>query len=238
MTVISDTRPSDAPFVEGIWRSQSEYAAPFISRASSHWEMVVKKYNGETSLTLRGPETKATRADHPADAEFFGIVFKLGTFIPHLPTIHRLDRNDITLPESTSKSFWLQGASWQIPDYDNADTFVYRLIRQGLLVHDPIVEAVLQGQPQALSIRSVRRRFLQATGLTHGPIFQIARAQQAVALLAQGVSILDTVDQAGYFDQPHLTRSLKHFMGETPAQIARVNQPEQVSFLYNTVSLY
>jgi methylphosphotriester-DNA--protein-cysteine methyltransferase len=40
-------------------------------------------------------------------------------------------------------------------------------------------------------------------------------------LLQQGVSILDTVDQAGYFDQPHLTRALKHLMGQTPAQIIR-----------------
>jgi methylphosphotriester-DNA--protein-cysteine methyltransferase len=52
------------------------------------------------------------------------------------------------------------------------------------------------------------------------------RAQHAQALLQQGVSILDTVDEAGYFDQPHLTRSLKQFIGYTPAQIIRLSQPE------------
>jgi hypothetical protein len=31
-------------------------------------------------ITARGPETKASEADFPADAEFFGIV-KLGTFL-------------------------------------------------------------------------------------------------------------------------------------------------------------
>ncbi len=42
----------------------------------------------------------------------------------------------------------------------------------------------------------------------------------------KGVSILDAVYQAGYSDQPHMTRSLKYFIGQTPAQIVRLNQPE------------
>jgi methylphosphotriester-DNA--protein-cysteine methyltransferase len=51
------------------------------------------------------------------------------------------------------------------------------------------------------------------------------RAQQAQELLQQGVPILDTVFEAGYFDQPHLSRSLKRLIGFTPAQILRVNTP-------------
>jgi hypothetical protein len=39
---------------------------------------------------------------------------------------------------------------------------------------------------------------------------------------------------AGYFDQPHLTRSLKHFIGQTPAHMIRQSQSEQLSFLYKT----
>jgi methylphosphotriester-DNA--protein-cysteine methyltransferase len=67
----------------------------------------------------------------------------------------------------------------------------------------------------------VQRRFQRATGMSHGLIAQIERAQRAAALLAQGVSILDTVEQAGYADQPHLTRSLRRFVGRTPAELAR-----------------
>ena len=37
--------------------------------------------------------------------------------------------------------------------------------------------------------------------------------------------ILDTVEEAGYFDQSHLTRSLKQWVGHTPAQIIRMSQP-------------
>jgi AraC-like DNA-binding protein len=120
----------------------------------------------------------------------------------------------IDLPEASSKSFWLYGSAWQFPDYDNADTFVDRLVREGLLVRDPIVDAVLQNQPQALSPRSIQRRFLRATGLTHRSIRRIEQGRLATTLLRQGVSILDTVVQAGYADQAHLTRSLKHFSGK------------------------
>jgi AraC-like DNA-binding protein len=214
-----DERASDSPFVERVWQTRSEIAGSFISTAASHWEMVVTRYQGKTTLTVRGPETKATPADYPADAEFFGITFKLGAFMPHLPVRNLLDRQDVTLPEATSQSFWLHGSAWQLPDYENADTFVARLARVGLLVREPVVEAVLQNRPLEMSLRSVQRRFLRATGLTHGTLDQIERARQAAMLLEQGVSIADAVYHAGYADQPHLTRSLKRFIGQTPAQI-------------------
>jgi methylphosphotriester-DNA--protein-cysteine methyltransferase len=82
-------------------------------------------------------------------------------------------------------------------------------VRQGLLVHDPIVDTVLQGEVSDLSARSTQRRFLRATGLTHTIVRQIERARYATMLLKLGTSILDTVFEAGYFDQPHLTRSVK-----------------------------
>jgi AraC-like DNA-binding protein len=219
MIFIFEERASDSSFVETIWRTRSESAGSFISRAVSHWEIVVTKQDGKTTLTLRGPETQAIPAPCPANAEFLGIQFKLGAFMPHLPVSNLVD-NAITLPEATSQSFWLHHSAWQFPHYDDADTFVDQLVREGLLVREPIVDAVLRGQLQERSLRSIQRHFIQATGLTHCTIQQIERARQAADLLEQGVSILDTVDQAGYADQAHLTRSLKRFVGETPAQIS------------------
>jgi len=214
-----DNRPSDSPFVERIWYTQSDRTGSFISQAESLWEMVVTKYQGTTTFTVRGPETKASVADvNWTEAEFFGITFKLGTFMPHLPPGAVMDRNDLNLPEANSQSVWLNGSAWQIPDFENADTFVERLVREGMLVREPIVEATLQGHLKDVSLRSVQRRFLRATGLTHGTVCQIQRAHRAVALLQQGSTILDAVYEAGYSDQPHLTRSLKRFTGQTPAQ--------------------
>ncbi|HEX2620347.1 MAG TPA: AraC family transcriptional regulator, partial [Phototrophicaceae bacterium] len=64
---------------------------------------------------------------------------------------------------------------------------------------------------------------------------QIKRARYATILLKEGVSILDTVDQAGYADQPHLTRSLKHYIGFTPAQLSSPTRTDPLSFLFKTM---
>ncbi len=145
--------------------------------------------------------------------------------MPHLRPRDFLDVETI-LPGAASQSFWLKGSAWQFPDYENAETFIDRLVRDDVLVRDPVVNAVLQGHPQEMSSRTVRHRFLRATGLSQSHIHQIERAQRAAALLQQGVPIFDTVHEAGYFDQPHLTRALKRFTGQTPAQIARMSKPE------------
>jgi hypothetical protein len=227
MKFILEERPSDSPFIERVWRAQSEQVGTFLSQAKSCGMIVVTRYRGKAILTLRGPETKVTPMDYTwTGAEFLGIDFKLGAFMPHFPPGKLLNQNDVNLPEASSRSFWLRGSAWQFPDFENADTFVNRLIRETLLVYDPVVDAVLQGHPHELSLRAAQYRFLQATGLSHRMVQQIERARHAAALLEQGVSILDTVYEAGYFDQPHLTRALKRYLGQTPAQIARVRQPE------------
>ncbi len=42
---------------------------------------------------------------------------------------------------------------------------------------------------------------------------------------------------AGYFDQAHLIKSLKHFVGLTPGLIIDNSRLEKLSFLYNTAPL-
>src|SRR5690606_5382735 len=237
MDLTCEERPSDSSFVDFIWRSSSgERDGDFISMAEMHYSMVITKINGKTMITVRGPESRATPAYSPEGAEFFGIMFKPGTFLPYLPPEMVMDRNDVFLPEASSKSFWLQGAAWQFPDFENADTFINRLAHEGLLIHDPVVGAVLRGEPPKLSQRTVQRRFLRATGLTYNNVRQIERARYAAKRLRQGVPILDVVFEAGYFDQPHLTRALKHFIGQTPAQLLDQSKSKPLSFLYKTVS--
>jgi AraC-like DNA-binding protein len=220
MKFVFEQRESDSPLVEAVWRTESEEAGTFLSTAEIKWQMVICKQYGKTFFTVRGPETRATMADSPADAEFYGINFTLGTFMPKMPTSDLVNVG-VDLPQASNKSVWFHSSAWEIPNFENADDFVANLVREGLLVHDPVVDATLQNHAQDLSLRSVQRRFLRATGLTYGALSQIERAKQAVALLEQGVSILDTVDQVGYADQPHLTRSLKRFAGRTPAEILR-----------------
>jgi hypothetical protein len=230
-----DERPSDSPFVERVWRCHSDRAGTFLSVAASHFEMAVTRHRGKTFLTLRGPETKATPADCPAEGEWLGIRFKLGTFMPQLPPGNLRDRRDVTLPDATSHSFWLNGSAWEYPAFENAETFVARLVQKAIIARDFAVDAAVLGPSQERSLRSAQRHFRKATGITHSTMRQIERARHATNLLKQGVSILDTVHEAGYFDQAHLTRSLKFLMGQTPAAIVQGNQ--QLSFLYKTTPL-
>ena len=230
-----EERTSDSPFVERIWRTRSERAGSFISIALSHWQMCIWSRNGKTTLTMRGPETKATTAYCPPDTEFFGIVFKPGTLIPDLPASQLVD-GDLNLPDATSKSFWLKGSAWEYPEYHNVEAFVDRLVREGLLVREPVVDAAVQGHSIDLSLRSVQRRFVQTAGLTHTALRQIERARYATTRLQEGAPILDVIYEAGYADQPHMTRSLKYYIGQTPAQLQPDGESEQLSFLFNTKS--
>ena len=218
MEIESAVRASVSPLVEMIWHTASSQPIDFMSVAATNWEIVFSRVKGETSIAVRGPETTASRAQVPDDAEFFGIVFKLGTFMPHLPVRNLVD-SMVALPFAAGRSFWLNGSAWQMPNYENADTFVEMLVRYGILVREPVVDDALNGRIPDLSLRSVQRRFINATGITHGTIVQIQRARQAAALLEQGMSILDTVERAGYADQPHLTRSMRRFFGLTPVQV-------------------
>jgi Helix-turn-helix domain len=215
-----EVRSSPSPLIEETWQARSEPEASFISVAATHWEMCVTRQRGTARLTVRGPETKATPVPIPQDAEFFGIQFSLGAFMPDLPPGALVDRA-VTLPQVTGSSFWLDGSAWELPGPDTADVFVRRLARAGLLVHDPIVARALNGgDVHGFSTRSVERRVARATGLNRGAIERIRRAERAVELLSRGVPPADVAPRTGYADQPHLTRSLRRFVGQTPSRIA------------------
>lgn len=225
MNFISEGRVSDSPHVEMIWRGQagSDYAP--LCPADGRWNLLLLKQDGKVRVSVEGPLSKARPTVQTEGTEWLVIKFKLGSFLPSLPVSHIVDTEAI-LPLVARNSFWLHGSSWQFPGYENVETFIDRLVHDDVLLRDPVVAALLQDQPHELSLRTVRRHFLRATGLTPKTLQQIERAQQALSLLVQGVSLLDVAYQAGYADQSHMTRSLKHFIGQTPAQIARINTSE------------
>jgi AraC-like DNA-binding protein len=213
-----EARSSRSPLVVQIWQARSEPEDSFISVAATHWEMVLTRQRSAARLTVRGPETRATAMPIPQDAEFLGIEFSAGTFMPELPPGRLVDRT-LTLPQVSDRSFWLDGSAWELPGPDNADVFVDRLVRAGLVMHDPIVAEALHGEVAGISTRSVERRVARATGLTRGAIERIRRAERAVELLTRGAPPSDVARRAGYADQSHLTRSLKRFVGQTPSQV-------------------
>ncbi len=226
MSIIAEERLSDAPYVATIALGQTTSDGTSLRPAEIHWHMVFVRYQGNARLLVVGPWTTSGMVSYQEGAEILWVKFQPGTFMPHLPTRNFLDTETI-LPQASGQSFWLDGSVWQFPNYENVDTFINRLVRKGVLVRDPLVSSVLQGHPHEMSPRTVRHRFLQATGLTQGHIRQVERAKRAAELLRHGTSIADTVYEAGYFDQPHLTRSLKQWIGYTPAQIVHGREPKK-----------
>ena len=224
MSIIYERRPSDSPYVESITHGHTESDGSAVRPAENCWHMVFVRTNGRSLPLVVGPWTTSGAATWKEGAEILWIKFRLGAFMPHLATRDFLNSETI-LPEARRQSFLLKGSSWQFPDYENVETFIDRLVREEVLVRDPVVNAALQEQTKEMSSRTLRHHFLRATGLTQSHIRQTERAQQAAALLEQGIPIVDAVYELGYFDQPHLTRSLKQFIGYTPAQIAQMKTP-------------
>jgi AraC-like DNA-binding protein len=225
-------RLSDSPFIERVWSCHSEGGGRFLAVASSHWEMVVTRLHGLTSVTIHGPETRAREVECPADGEWFAIRFKAGTFMPNLPVHRLINGNDVNLAPAFRNRFRLEGTAWQIPDAGNAEEFVRRLARRGLLIRDAAVVGALEGDAGALHARTTQRHFLYATGMSQSTMRQIERARQATQLLREGLAPGEVAAETGYFDQAHLTRSLRALIGLTPAHIRRGDR--QLSYLYKT----
>jgi hypothetical protein len=201
MTIVHEERGSDSPYIESVTRGRTLSTGSTIRPAEIHWHLVFVKVNGQTLAIAVGPLTTAGVVSYGEGAEILWVKFKLGTFMPHLPFKHYLNVETI-MPEAVGQSFWLHGSAWEIPDFENVETFVDRLAREDALAHDSVVRSVLSGQPSEASARTVRHRFQHATGLTQNHIHQVERALQAASRLRHGLSILDTVNELGYYDQP------------------------------------
>ncbi|WUI04011.1 helix-turn-helix domain-containing protein [Spirillospora sp. NBC_00431] len=226
-------RASDSPFIERVWRSRSHDVDRMTSIATSRWNLVFWEQSDQVNVAVQGPESRAGTVPVPEDAAFLGIGFSLGTTMPHLP-INRLVDGFVEFPDVTRRSFWLKGSAWHLPDYDNAEEFVRRMVREDVLVRDPIVAAVSGGRSPKVSERTVQRHFVAMTGLTRGAVRQIERARHAAVLIQDGVPVPEVIYRLGYFDQPHLARSLTRYVGRTATCLRDSAQAEPLSVLYKT----
>jgi hypothetical protein len=100
--------------------------------------------SGKINRNLRGPETKPTEVPCPANGEWLAIRFKAGTFMPQLPVPRLVNNLGVNLPQVTQRSFLLDGGKWEFPTFDNAESFVNRLVNKGLVARDPEVTAALR----------------------------------------------------------------------------------------------
>lgn len=225
-------RPSSDPHVERVWTSRCARGGRFQSIAAATWELVLSRVAGRVTVHVRGPETKATRAECPAEGEWLAVRFALGTGLASLGAADAMDRRDVVLASTSRGRFQLNGSSYEFPSFENVETFVRRLVRAGELRRDPLVADLGRGRGTAFSRRTEQRRFRHVTGLTPSLAYQIVRARRAAFHLRQGWSTAAVMELAGYYDQAHLNRAMRRWVGGTPGSIARGE--EQLSFLYNT----
>ena len=218
MIVIPQEQLFESPYIE--WVGQGYTAANGIAMrpAGYHWHLIFTRYEGKRRILLVGTLEAARPLRYVADAETLWIRFKVGTYMPHLPASSIVNQ-EIDLPEGSCNTFWLRDKVWEVPNFENADTFVEHLVRDGTLIHDPLIGAALRDELKDASERTIRYRFRHITGLRQNYIRQIKRAEQALELLHGGHSILHTAHELGYADQPHLTRSLKRLLGYTPREL-------------------
>lgn len=188
------------------------------SVAGAHWGLLFWEQAGRTYAGITGPETRTGTAPVPEGATFTGIDFAVGTSLRAVSTPALVD-GGIQLPDTTRRTFRLDGARWDMPGPDDAEALVERLVRAGTVVRDPLVAEVLRGGHPTVSERTVERRFRAATGLTRGAVRQIERARTAAELLAAGATAGEVVVKLGYFDEPHLARVLRTYVGRTVGQL-------------------
>lgn len=236
MTISIQARLSDSPYVESVTYGRTLSDGMPARPAEMNWHMMISKFEGMTTATVIGPWSRSGAMTYRADTEILWIRFTLGAFLPPLP-LRKLRDTELRLPPANSNAFWLDGGVWQCPDYDHIDTFIGRLAGAGLLTLDPIVHAALHKNTVDVSPRTIRHRFLHAVGMSQKRLQQIERAYQAVTMLQDGVSIIDTALELGYYDQSHLTQSLKRFIGKTPAQLIETS-PRALPFFTRRTSAY
>lgn len=216
--LLFETRASESLWVDTVWTCRSEQVAEMTSVATETWGLVFWEQEGVAQAGIVGPESRCGTSPVPEGADFVGIQFAVGTSLRAVATPTLVD-SGVVLPDVTDRKFWLSGARWETPQADDAEALVDRLVRDGVLVRDPLVMNALRAPDPVSGDRTLERRFKAATGLTQGAVRQIERVRTAALLLSAGELVGDVVDKLGYYDEPHLARALRRYVGRTAKQL-------------------
>lgn len=208
-----------SPVVESVTHTTFTEDGAVQFRPDGCWDFAVLKSAKGTMVLRTGLTTSAVTHRAVAGDEILSINFKASSYMALMPGEEMRDQG-VVLETVGADRFWLGSDVLEIPTFDTVDAFVEKLVRTSIVEDNRLVASVVSGHPMAMSERTLQRHFLKTTGLTYKAFTQIERAQRAMALLQQGRPAADVAFALGYSDQPHLIRSLKAIMGQTPGQIA------------------
>lgn len=224
MTQKHESRKSDNPYIETVWRTFNLTDGIYSATPDASWDLIIAiTASGAKFALLAGQATKAQEVPYEKGSSSIVISFTPGAYMPEYPGNTLLDKTEF-LPNFDENHFMLAGHTFAFPTFENAEKLVEKLVRLGILTSDKIVNDVMNGKRAALSERAVQRHFVKTTGMTQKYLEQIHRAQLAVRLLKKGEKPLDAAADAGYTDQSHLAKSLKKIMNKKPSDIDEIHK--------------
>lgn len=224
MSQIHERRQSDNPYIDTVWKSVATSDGTYLVTPDGSWDIIAaEEPDGTKIVFLAGQVTKPTRLPYKAGNKSVVISLSAGAYLPYLSGAVPAD-SFIMLPVASNTHFKLAEHTFAIPTYNTVEELVDEMISSGVLKNDSIVAGILHRTPKAASKRSVQRHFKTTTGISHKKLEDIQRAQQAVRLLKKGTDPTTTASDTGYYDQPHLTKSLKRLMDSSPSSVDDINQ--------------
>ncbi|UJW86896.1 helix-turn-helix domain-containing protein [Devosia sp. SL43] len=208
-----------SPVVESVTRTTFSGDGSILLQPDGCWDFVIMKTQDVAMVLRTGLTTRSFEHHYRDGDEVLSIAFKPSVYMPLMPGERMLDEG-VLLETIGRDRFWLGTEVMEIPTLETADSFVAHLLANSAVEDNTLVASVVSGHPMAMSERTMQRHFLKTTGLTYKAFTQIERAQQAISLLQRGRPAADVAFALGYSDQPHMIRSLKAIMSQTPRQIA------------------
>ncbi len=224
MSFLYEEKASRSPYVDVVWQTVDQTDGTYLAAADACWDLIFTTSPTTSRVLLSGPSSRPTPVPYRAGNRNVGVRFTQGTYFTHVEPHSMCDRT-IPLPMTDPGAFELADRSWPMPGYADVDDLIDAFDADGLLDHDPVIEAALRGTAPSVSRRSVQRHFTRITGLSLQHVRQISRAREAVARLRTGEAIAVVAYELGYADQSHLTRDVKRLTGYTPGESKRRDEP-------------
>lgn len=104
MSIAYEERPSDSTYIQSVTRGITLHDGAPVRPAEVCWHLVILRAEGRVRSLLVGPWSSAGVARYQAGGELLWIRFKLGAYLPSLPTRKFLN-TEIPLPAASSTKF-------------------------------------------------------------------------------------------------------------------------------------
>lgn len=224
MTQIHESRQSNSPYIETIWRSRNLTDGIYLATPDGSWDLIVMiDEDGRKQAALTGQATEPMDVPYRAGTSSVVISFTPGAYLPHYPAETLLDGIEM-LSNFDDDHFSLAGHTFTFPTFENAEELIAAMVKLGILQNDRVVDKIVRDRSIAISDRARQRHFVETTGMTQASLKQIKRAQEAVKLLKQGKKPIDVAVDTGYTDQSHLAKSLKRIMRSKPSDVDDIHK--------------